>query len=113
MNPEVLSLVKMAGLFVFLVIMLLVLRKPLNLVMSISCVIVIALYWMSPDVFLPAIQRGLTGTNTIRSILVLYFITFLQRMMEKRNQLSGCQMAMNGLFNNRRINASVVPFLLG
>lgn len=113
MNPEVLSLVKMAGLFVFLVIMLLVLRKPLNLVMSISCVIVIVLYWMSPEVYLPAIQKGLTGTNTIRSVLVLYFITFLQRMMEKRNQLSGCQMAMNGLFNNRRINASVVPFLLG
>lgn len=113
MDPEVLSLIKMAGLFVFLVIMLLVLRKPLNLVMSISCVIVIALYWMSPEVFLPAIQKGLTGTNTIRSVLVLYFITFLQRMMEKRNQLSGCQMAMNGLFNNRRINASVVPFLLG
>lgn len=113
MNPEVLSLVKMAGLFVFLVIMLLVLRKPLNLVMSISCVIVIALYWMSPEVFLPAIQKGLIGVNTIRSVLVLYFITFLQRMMEKRNQLSGCQMAMNGLFNNRRINASVVPFLLG
>lgn len=113
MNPEVLSLVKMAGLFVFLVIMLLVLRKPLNLVMSISCVIVIALYWMSPEVYLPAIKNGLTGTNTIRSILVLYFITFLQRMMEKRKQLSGCQQAMNGLFNNRRINASVVPFLLG
>lgn len=113
MNAEVLSLIKMAGLFVFLVVMLLVLRKPLNLVMSISCVIVIVLYWMSPEVFLPAIQKGLTGQSTINSILVLYFITFLQRMMEKRNQLSGCQMAMNGLFNNRRINASVVPFLLG
>lgn len=113
MNPEVLSLIKMAGLFVFLVVMLLVLRKPLNLTMSISCVIVILLYGLGPDAFLPAIKTGLIGQNTIRSILVLYFITFLQRMMEKRNQLSGCQAAMNGLFNNRRINASVVPFLLG
>ncbi len=113
MNPEVLSLIKMAGLFVFLIIMLLVLRKPLNLTMSISCVIVIFLFQLPMDKILPAVQTGLIGTNTIRSILVLYFITFLQRMMEKRKQLSGCQDAMNGLFNNRRINASVVPFLLG
>ena len=33
--------------------------------------------------------------------------------MEKRKKMSNCQVAMNGLFNNRRINASVVPFLPG
>ena len=113
MNPEVLSLLKMAGLFVFLIVMLLVLRKPLNITMAIACVIVIIVYMLPMEKVLPAVKEGLLGTNTIRAVLVLYLITFLQRMMEKRKQLSGCQLAMSGLFNNRRINASVVPFLLG
>ncbi|MBR0213440.1 MAG: DUF401 family protein [Solobacterium sp.] len=113
MNPEVLSLLKMAGLFVFLIVMLLVLRKPLNITMASACVIVIIVYMLPMEKVLPAVKEGLLGTNTIRAVLVLYLITFLQRMMEKRKQLSGCQLAMSGLFNNRRINASVVPFLLG
>ena len=113
MNPEVLSLLKMAGLFVFLIVMLMILRKPLNITMVIACVIVIVIYRLPMEWALPAIREGLLGTNTVRAVLVLYFITFLQRMMEKRRQLSGCQLAMSGLFNNRRINASVVPFLLG
>ena len=113
MNPEVLSLLKMAGLFVFLIVMLMILRKPLNITMAIACVIVIVIYRLPMEWALPAIREGLLGTNTVRAVLVLYFITFLQRMMEKRRQLSGCQLAMSGLFNNRRINASVVPFLLG
>ena len=62
---------------------------------------------------LPALKTGLIGSNTINAILVLYCITYLQRMMESRRQLAGCEEAMNGLFNNRRINASVVPFMLG
>lgn len=33
--------------------------------------------------------------------------------MEKRKNLSNAQVAMNGLFNNNRVNASIVPFLLG
>ena len=45
--------------------------------------------------------------------MVFYSITFLQRMMEKRKNLSNAQLAMNGLFNNNRVNASIVPFLLG
>ncbi|MBR2829290.1 MAG: DUF401 family protein [Solobacterium sp.] len=113
MNPEVLSLLKMAGLFAFLIVMLMILRKPLNLTMAIACVIVIVIYGLPMEWVLPAVKEGLLGTNTVRAVLVLYFITFLQRMMEKRKQLSGCQLAMSGLFNNRRINASVVPFLLG
>jgi len=34
-------------------------------------------------------------------------------MLEKRRNLSNCQVALNGIFNNRRINVSVAPFLLG
>ena len=51
--------------------------------------------------------------TTLESLLVFYSITFLQRMMEKRRNLSNAQVALNGLFNNNRVNASIVPFMLG
>lgn len=112
MNPEVLSLIKLAVVFA-IIIGLLSMKKPLNLVMSIASVVVVAIYMMPVDLILPALKTGLIGYNTINALLVLYCITFLQRMMESRHQLAGCEQAMNGLFNNRRINASVVPFMLG
>lgn len=88
-------------------------RKPLNIVMGIASVAVLLLYRPGFDAVLPALKEALLGKTTINSLLVLYAITFLQRMMEDRKQLWGCQQAMNGIFNNRRINVSVVPFLLG
>ncbi len=112
MNPEVLSLIKLAVVFA-IIIGLLSMKKPLNLVMSIASVVVVAIYMMPVDLILPALKEGLIGYNTINALLVLYCITYLQRMMESRHQLAGCEQAMNGLFNNRRINASVVPFMLG
>ena len=112
MNPEVLSLIKLAAVFA-IIIGLLSMKKPLNLVMSIASVVVVVLYAMPSDLVLPALKSGLIGSNTINALLVLYCITYLQRMMESRKQLAGCEEAMNGLFNNRRINASVVPFMLG
>ena len=112
LNPEVLSLIKLAGVFA-IIIGLLSMKKPLNLVMSIASIVVVVLYALPVGQVLPALKTGLIGSNTINAILVLYCITYLQRMMESRRQLAGCEEAMNGLFNNRRINASVVPFMLG
>ena len=112
MNPEVVSLIKLAVVFAFIIV-LLAFKRPLNLVMAIAAVVVIVLYQMPMADALPAIQRGVLGTNTLNALLVLYCITFLQRMMEPRKQLFGCQTAMNGLFNNRRVNASLTPFMLG
>lgn len=112
MNPEVVSLIKLAVVFAFIIV-LLAFKRPLNLVMAIAAVVVIVLYQMPMADALPAIRRGVLGTNTLNALLVLYCITFLQRMMEKRKNLSNCQVALNGIFNNRRINASVAPFLLG
>lgn len=83
MNPEVLSLIKLAVVFA-IIIGLLSMKKPLNLVMSIASVVVVAIYMMPVDLILPALKTGLIGYNTINALLVLYCITFLQRMMESR-----------------------------
>ena len=106
------SLIKLAVVFALIAI-LIAFKRPINLVMAIASVVVIVLYRLPMDAILPALQKGVLGYNTINALLVLYCITFLQRMMESRKQLLGCQTAMNGLFNNRRINAALTPFMLG
>ena len=92
MNPEVLSLIKLAVVFA-IIIGLLSMKKPLNLVMSIASVVVVVIYMMPVDLILPALKEGLIGYNTINALLVLYCITYLQRMMESRHQLAGCEEA--------------------
>ena len=106
------ELVKLAGVFA-LIVLVMALKKPLFMAMMAAGIGTIILYGLPLDVTLQALWKGLTGKTTINAILVIYTITFLQRMLEKRGDLRNCQTALNGLFNNRRINASVAPFLLG
>lgn len=51
--------------------------------------------------------------GTLSVLLVFYLITFLQRMLEKRDFLNLAQISLNGIFNNRRINASLAPDFIG
>lgn len=51
--------------------------------------------------------------DNITVLLVLYIITFLQRLLERRQQLKAAQLDLNGIFNNRRINATVAPIFIG
>ena len=77
------SLIKLAVVFALIVI-LIAFKRPINLVMAIASVVVIVLYRLPMDAILPALQKGVLGYNTINALLVLYCITFLQRMMESR-----------------------------
>lgn len=88
-------------------------KKPMWMAVIAASVATILLYGLSPDVAIHGIIKGATARATIETLVVFYSITFLQRMMEKRKNLSNAQVAMNGLFNNNRVNASIVPFLLG
>ena len=88
-------------------------KKPMWMAVIAASVATIFLYGLSPDVAVHGIIKGATARATVETLVVFYSITFLQRMMEKRKNLSNAQVAMNGLFNNNRVNASIVPFLLG
>lgn len=99
---------------VFLVIIVvMMLKRPLWMAVTIATLVTVPLYGLPLKEAGEAALRGATSWSTLELLLVFYVVTYLQRMMEKRKNLSNCQVAMNGLFNNRRINVSVVPFLLG
>lgn len=55
----------------------------------------------------------ITGWETLSLCLVTYLVTFLQRMMEKKQHLNQAHRALSAIFNSRRINATVAPILIG
>ena len=51
--------------------------------------------------------------TTIALLLSFYSITFLQRMLEKRGHLILAEKSLSRLFNSRRVNATLTPFIIG
>ena len=106
------ELLKLAGVFC---VMILVLwrKKPLSWAVAAAALAVWLLFWMPARTFAAALVRGAVRWDTIQLLLVLYLITFLQRMLEKRGCLTSAKDALDGRFNSRRVDASAAPALLG
>ena len=106
---EVLKLV-----VVFLVIVaILKLKKPLAVAIAGACVSTSLLYGIGLIETLQITAKSLTSWGTISILLIFYMITFLQRMLEKRNALKAAQQSLNGIYNNRRFNTALAPILIG
>jgi integral membrane protein (TIGR00529 family) len=89
------------------------LKKPLYASIISATIVAGILFRMSLGVFLKTAINAATSKNTFSILLVFYLIAFLQRMLEKRGSLNLAQQSLDRLFNNRRITATLAPFLLG
>ncbi|MDI9491513.1 MAG: DUF401 family protein [Bacillota bacterium] len=107
--------IQVAKLIVVFAALLLSLRAGLKLAkaMAATIVVTILIYFISPRDVLAIWWGATTSLNTISLVLILYLITFLQRMLEDRAQLRLAQQNLNGLFNNRRINVTLAPIFIG
>ena len=99
-------------LFVFL-LFLMGRGLPLYLSMVLSSLLGFFLFRLSPSSALGIIIKGVSSQTTINLILAFYSITFLQRMMEKREHLALAETSLTRLFGSRRVNAMVAPFVIG
>lgn len=88
-------------------------RKPLPLAIFAATLFSAFIYGLGPLQTAKIIGKSLTSWSTLSILLVLYLIMFLQRMMELRGDMNNAQRALNGLFNSRRVNASVAPMFIG
>ena len=95
------------------VIVMINLKVPLSAAILTATVLGCILYQMGFVGGVEAICSGVFSSATWTLLIVTYVITFLQRMMESRGTLKQAQMCLSGLFNNRRINASVAPIFVG
>lgn len=99
---------------VFLVIIaILWMKRPLFLAISGGLAAAVLLYGIRLPDALVIMVKSMVSKDTITVVLSFYFITFLQRMLERRNRLKQAEESLNGLFNNRRINASAAPAVIG
>jgi len=88
-------------------------RKPLFMAMLAGIVVAVILYRIPIGSFLSLAARSASSWGTIQLILVLYMITYLQRMLEVRGHLMLAQKSLNGIFNSRRVDATLAPILIG
>ena len=99
---------------IFILVMGLVAKKvPLSLSVLLGSLATWILYRLPFGDGLSGIYRAVLSYDTLRLILVMYLITFLQRMMEKRGALELSRISLSKLFNNRWVNCVAAPFFIG
>jgi uncharacterized protein len=95
------------------IVVVIKLKKPLYASILAGILGTILLYGINPLVSIKLMKDGALSLDTINLILAFYSITFLQRMMEKRDHLMLAEKSLSRLFNSRRVNAMVAPFIIG
>lgn len=89
------------------------LKKPLFLSILAGVLLSIILYKI------PIIKSGelalkaCISKETIALVLAFYTITYVQRMMESRGHLLLAERSLDNIFNSKRINAMLAPFIIG
>ncbi len=107
-----LQILKLAGVFL-VIILLLFFRRPLYQAILAGILAACVLYGIPPLKMGGLLLKVVTSWSAMSILVVIYFITFLQRMLEKRRQIKLAQQDLNGLFHNRRVNASIAPLFIG
>ena len=95
------------------IIAILWMKRPLFWAISGGLAAALILYGVHVSDALSIMGRALVSRDTVTVVLSFYFITFLQRMLERRNRLKQAEQSLNWLFNNRRVNASAAPAVIG
>lgn len=107
-----LELIKLAAVFA-VIVALLWLGRPLYLAILAGSVAVALLYAIPLDRCAALVLRVCRDPSALTILGSLYLITFLQRMLERRDQIRLAQQDLNGLFHDRRVNATVAPLFIG
>lgn len=101
-------------LLVFIVILiLLALKRPLWLAITGSIILAFLIFKIPVSNAVSIAYDSVFCWSTISIILSFYTITFLQRMLEKRNLLLTAEASLNNLFRNRRITTMLAPVFIG
>jgi len=101
------------GVVFLIIVLLLTLRRPLYQAILGGLAAAVILYRIPLTVIGSSVISLVANWNSFSVVLSIYLITYLQRMLEARQQIRLAQQDLNGLFHNRRINASGAPLFIG
>lgn len=101
-------------LVVFLIVMALIAKKqPIYIAVTAGAAATWLLYGIPVADGLTAVMRACTSWSTLQLIVVMYLITFLQKMMGQRGAIDRAQKGLSSLFNNRWVNCAAAPIFIG
>ena len=106
---EILSL----GIVFVVIVIILWMKKPLFAAIAGGIIATILLFRIPLGEAAAVLGRQTIAKETIDVLLSFYFVTFLQKMLEKRNRLREAQRSFDCLLRNRRLNAAVSSAVLG
>ena len=109
MNLDIIKLIVIFTGIVFFI----KLKKPLYISILVGAVISVILYRIPIITSFQLAFKSCTSKDTISLVLAFYTITYVQRMMEKRGHLLLADKSLDNIFNSRRINAMIAPFVIG
>ena len=99
---------------VFAVVMgIVAMKKPMSFAVVVGSFLTWLLYWLPAKEVAVLTINALTSLSTLQLVLVMYLITFLQRMMEKRGAIEKARISLSRLFNNRWVNCVAAPIFIG
>ncbi|MBE6969683.1 MAG: DUF401 family protein [Ruminococcaceae bacterium] len=101
------------GIVFLVIVLLLTLRQPLYQAILGGLLAAVILYRIPLSVVAESVGSLFTDWDSFSVVFSIYLITYLQRMLEARQQIRLAQQDLNGLFHNRRINASGAPLFIG
>ncbi len=109
------KLLVIVKLLVVFAIIIVALRCKLKLFWAMLGAIVatILLWQIRPLDCVKLLWKATKSWSNLSVLVILYVTTVLQRVLERRSQLRAAQQDLNGIFNNRRINATVAPIFIG
>jgi len=101
------------GIVFAVIILLLMFKRPLYQAVLGGLAALVLLYRMPVESMVAQTGNVFKNWSSLSVLLSLYLITYLQRMLEAKQQIRMAQQDLNGLFHNRRVNAAGAPLFIG
>lgn len=96
-----------------MIVLGLAVKRPLYQAVCGGLLTAAILYRIPPEAILTKAAGIFTNWELLSVLISLYLITYLQRMLEARDQIKLAQQDLNGLFHNRRIHVAASSLVIG
>ena len=106
------SIIKLLIIFI-LVMFLMAKKQPIYVAVSVGAAATWLLYGILPVEGISLITKACSAWSTLQLIVIMYTVTFLQKMMAHRGAIMKAQKGLSSLFNNRWVNCAAAPIFIG
>jgi integral membrane protein (TIGR00529 family) len=89
------------------------LKRPLYQALLGGLLGLVLLFHISPRVWGTLIVKVFTNWASFSVLISLYLITYLQKMLEAKEQIKLAERDLDGMFHNRRVNTAGAPLFIG